>query len=116
MKSTLSEAAFQAMSLMIGSAPNANSKRSLFSNKTGIAFSSGVTPVPKTETDIQRRETFEEDTKDDASDFGNHGRRSTRGPGRGRAYTPIARKKSAIQLGVGRKLRQQEFRNKRRIS
>jgi len=43
------------------------------------------------------------DTKDDASDFGDHRRRSTRGTGRGRIYAPIARKKSAIQLQVGKK-------------
>ena len=38
MKSTLSVTAMQAMRLMIGSGPNANSKRSLFSHETGIVF------------------------------------------------------------------------------
>jgi hypothetical protein len=56
MKSILSVTAFQAMSLMIGSGPNANSKSSLFSPKTGIAFRSTTT---RTEIDIQRMGTME---------------------------------------------------------
>ena len=52
MKSILSVMASQAMSLMIGTGPNVNSKRSLFSNEAGIAFSSSASPTPRTEIDI----------------------------------------------------------------
>src|SRR5713226_5443967 len=69
MKSILSVTATQAMSLMTGSELNANSKSSLCSLKTGIAFSRSVTPAPRTEIDIRRRETMERETKDVASDF-----------------------------------------------
>jgi hypothetical protein len=48
-KSISNAAPVQAKSLTIGSEPNANSKGSLFSHETGIAFSRGVTPTPKTE-------------------------------------------------------------------
>src|SRR5882762_8130317 len=54
MKSILSVTATQAMSLMTGSELNANSKSSLCSLKTGIAFSRSVTPAPRTEIDIRR--------------------------------------------------------------
>src|SRR6266702_1188251 len=69
MKSILSVTATQAMSLMTGSELNANSKSSLCSLKTGIAFSRSVTPVPRTEIDIRRMETMERETKDVANDF-----------------------------------------------
>ena len=59
MKSILSVAASRAMSLMIGSGPNVNSKRSLFSNEAGIVFSSGVALTRKTEIDNRRMETIE---------------------------------------------------------
>jgi len=59
MKSTLSMTARQAMSLMIGSGPNVNFKRSLFSNKARIVFRSGVSSTPTTEIDIQGGETSE---------------------------------------------------------
>jgi len=44
---------------MIGSGPNVNSKRSLFSNEAGIVFSSGVALTRKTEIDNRRMETIE---------------------------------------------------------
>src|SRR5713226_8925418 len=69
MKSILSVTATQAMSLMTGSELNANSKSSLCSLKTGIAFSRSVTPAPRTEIDIRRMETMERETKDVANDF-----------------------------------------------
>src|SRR6266436_664916 len=69
MKSILSVTATQAMSLMTGSELNANSKSSLCSLKTGIAFSRSVTPAPGTEIDIRRMETMERETKDVANDF-----------------------------------------------
>src|SRR5258705_11359038 len=47
MKSILSVAASQAMRSMIGTGPNANSKRSVFLLETGIAFNSGRTLVGK---------------------------------------------------------------------
>ncbi len=59
MKSILSVTASQAMSLMIGSGPNVNSKRSLFSNKAGIVFSNGTALTPKMEIDIRRMETMD---------------------------------------------------------
>jgi len=59
MKSILSITGSQAMSLMIGSGPNVNSKRSLFSNEVGIVFRSSSTPIPRTEIDIQRMGTTE---------------------------------------------------------
>ncbi len=59
MKSILSVTDYQAMSLMIGSGPNVNSKRSLYSNAVGIVFSRSVTPAPRTEIEIQRMETME---------------------------------------------------------
>src|SRR6267154_2473322 len=58
MKSILSVTATQAMSLMTGSELNANSKSSLCSLKTGIAFSRSVTPAPGTEIDIRRMENY----------------------------------------------------------
>src|SRR5216683_8403944 len=70
MKSILRVTATQAMSLMTGSELNANSKSSLCSLKTGIAFSRSVTPAPRTEIDIRRMETMERETKDVAVDFG----------------------------------------------
>src|SRR5467141_1305 len=69
MESILSVTATQAMSLMTGSELNANSKSSLCSLKTGIAFSRSVTPAPRTEIDIRRMETMERETKDVATDF-----------------------------------------------
>src|SRR3989475_1282247 len=69
MKSILSVTATQAKSLMTGSELNANSKSSLCSLKTGIAFSRSVTPAPRTEIDIRRMETMERETKDVANDF-----------------------------------------------
>ncbi len=69
MKSILRVTATQAMSLMTGSELNANSKSSLCSLKTGIAFSRSVTPAPRTEIDIRRMETMERETKDVANDF-----------------------------------------------
>jgi hypothetical protein len=59
MKSILSVTASQAMRSMIGSGPNVNSKRSLFSNEPGIASSKGIAPIPQTEIDIWRTETME---------------------------------------------------------
>src|SRR5712664_2959282 len=69
MKSILSVTATQAMSLMTGSELNANSKSSLCSLKTGIAFSRSVTPAPRTEIEIRRMEMMERETKDVANDF-----------------------------------------------
>src|SRR5437899_1525723 len=69
MKSILSVTATQPMSLMTRSELNANSKGSLCSLKTGIAFSRSVTPAPRTEIDIRRMETMERETKDVANDF-----------------------------------------------
>src|SRR5467141_3571137 len=69
MKSILSVTASPAMSLMIGTGPNVNSKRSLFSNGVGIVFSSGVAPTPKTEIDIRRGKQWKGETNDEAGDF-----------------------------------------------
>jgi hypothetical protein len=69
MKFILSVTACQAMSLMIGSGLNVSSKRSLFSNEAGIVFSSSATPTPRTEIDIQRTETVEGETNDDARTY-----------------------------------------------
>ena len=52
MRSILGVTASQATSLTIGSGPNANFKRWLFSNEAGIVFRSGV--APKSEIDIRR--------------------------------------------------------------
>src|SRR6266851_235917 len=68
MKFILSVTASQAMRLMIGTGPNANSKRSLFSNAVGIVSRSGVAPTPKTEIDI-RRKTMERGINEEAGDF-----------------------------------------------
>src|SRR5229473_3107016 len=68
MKSISSVTASPAMNLMIGSGPNANSKRSLFSNAVGIVSRSGVAPAPKTEIDI-RRKTMERGINEEAGDF-----------------------------------------------
>src|SRR3977135_2065187 len=66
MKSILSATASQAMSLMIGTGPNANYKRSLFSNKAGLVLSRWLAPAPKTEIDSRRMETMERGNDDDA--------------------------------------------------
>ena len=58
MKSILNVAACQAVNLTIGSRPNANSKRSLSSNKIGIVFSDSV-QIQETEIDTRRMETME---------------------------------------------------------
>ncbi len=55
MRFILSVTASQAMSLMIGSGPSVNSKRSLSSSKAGIVFS-GVALTPRTEIEIRRME------------------------------------------------------------
>src|SRR5258708_31729715 len=80
MKSILSVTATQAMSLMTGSELNANSKSSLCSLKTGIAFSRSVTPAPRTEIDIRRMETMERETKDPASALRNECTQQTMKP------------------------------------
>jgi hypothetical protein len=59
MKSILSVTVSQAMNWLIGSGPNVNSKRSLFSNEPGIALSEEIAPIPKTEIDIWRWKTME---------------------------------------------------------
>jgi len=59
----------QAMSLMIGTGLNANSKRSLSSPKTGIAFRR-LAPSPKAETDISATwKRLKGQSDDDADDF-----------------------------------------------
>jgi hypothetical protein len=68
-KSILNVTASQAMNWMIGSGPNANSKKSLFSNVVGVVFSNGVTPTPNTEIDIRPMETMERETNDDAGEW-----------------------------------------------
>ena len=59
MKSISSMAATQAMGLMIGFRPNANSKRSLVLQKIGIVVSSGVALIQEKKIDIRRMETME---------------------------------------------------------
>jgi hypothetical protein len=59
MKSISSMAATQAMGLMIGCRPNANSKKSLVSQKIGIVVSSRVALIQETKIDIRRMETME---------------------------------------------------------
>jgi len=59
MRFILSVTASQAMSLMIGSGPSVNSKRSLSSSKAGIVFS-GVALTPRTEIEIRRMEKEKE--------------------------------------------------------
>jgi hypothetical protein len=54
-----STAASQAMRLMIGIRPNANSKRSLVSQKIGIVVSSSVALIQEMKSDIRRMETME---------------------------------------------------------
>src|SRR6266436_625820 len=55
MKSISRAAVSQAVNLMIGSGPSANSERSLFSHKTGIVLSS-IAAILETEIEIQRAE------------------------------------------------------------
>ncbi len=50
-------AVFQAANLMIGLGPSANSERSLFSQKTGIVFSS-IAAILETEIAVERAETM----------------------------------------------------------
>lgn len=59
MKSISSMAATQAMSLTIDFRPNANSKRSLVSQKIGIAVRSRVALIQETKIDIRRMGTME---------------------------------------------------------
>jgi hypothetical protein len=86
-----SAAPIPAKNLTIGSEPNANSRRLLFSHEAGIASSNGVSAAPKTESDIRRMAPMERGNNDDASDFRNRDRRSPRN-GRYRADTPIEQK------------------------
>src|SRR6266850_4165697 len=70
MKSILSVTASQAMSLMIGTGLNANSKRSLSSPKTGIAFRTGLPRVRKPKLTISAtRKRLKGQSDDDADDF-----------------------------------------------
>src|SRR3979490_372701 len=70
MKSILSVTASQAMSLMIGTGLNANSKRSLSSRKTGIVFRTGLPRVRKPKLTIgATRKRLKGQSDDDADDF-----------------------------------------------
>jgi len=60
----------QAMSLMIGTGLNANSKRSLCSPKTGIVFRTGLPRVRKPKLTISAtRKRLKGQSDDDADDF-----------------------------------------------
>src|SRR6267378_3246509 len=70
MKSILRVTASQAMSLMIGTGLNANSKRSLSSPKTGIAFRAGLPRVRKPKLTISATwKRLKGQSDDDADDF-----------------------------------------------
>src|SRR6266404_781654 len=70
MKSILSVTASQAMSLMIGTGLNANSKRSLCSPKTGIVFRSGLHRLRKSKLTISAtRKRLKGQSDDGADDF-----------------------------------------------
>src|SRR6267143_2825282 len=70
MKSILSVTASQAMNLMIGTGLNENSKRSLSSPKTGIAFRSGLPRHRKSKLTISAtRKRLKGQSDDDVDDF-----------------------------------------------
>src|SRR5580704_11964869 len=89
MKSTLSVTASQAMSLMIGSGPNANSKRSLFSHETGIVVRTTLLRFQMLKLPCRTRKRERDQVNDHARDFGKHGCRSPR-CSRGRIHSPIS--------------------------
>src|ERR1700722_7246539 len=94
MKSILSVATSQGMSLMIGSGPNASSKRSLFSHETGSVFNSGLPRLRKRKLIFGLWKRRKGETNDDAVDFSNCDRLSRRS-GRGRIHRPIVQKQGA---------------------
>jgi outer membrane protein TolC len=102
MKSISSVAASQEMSLTIGTGPNANSKRSLFSHETGIVFNSGLPRLRKLKLTFGLWRRREGETNDDADDFSNRDWRSRRS-GRCRVHKPIAQKQGADPTWRGQK-------------
>src|SRR5260370_2342136 len=94
MKSISSVTAAQGTSLMIGSGPNANSKRSVFSHETGIAFNNGSPRLRKLKLIFDPWKRRKGEANDDNDDFSNRDRHSF-GDGCDRVYTPIAQKQGA---------------------
>jgi hypothetical protein len=104
-------AASQATRLTIGSGPNANSKRSLFSHETGIVFNSGLLQLRELKLIFSPCKQRKGETNDDADLIIVIGLAFVLAAA---AYTSRSRKyKEPMQLGVGRKLRRQEFGNQR---
>src|SRR5882762_3361656 len=101
-KSISSVATSQAMRLTIGSGPNANSKRLLFSHETGIAFSSGLPRLARRKLTFGAWKRWKGETNDDADDFSNRDRRSSRG-GRDCVHKPIAQEQGANPTWRGQK-------------
>ena len=75
--------------LMIGSAQNANSKRSFFSHETGIVFRTRLLRFQMLKLPRRTRKRERDQVNDDARDFGKHGRRSPR-CSRGRIHSPVS--------------------------
>src|SRR5580692_666596 len=90
------------MSLMIGSGPNANSKRSLFSHETGIVFNSGLYRLRKLKLIFGLWKRRKGETNDDADDLSNRDRRSRR-TGRDCVHKPIPQEQGADPTWRGQK-------------
>src|SRR5216684_1820687 len=102
MKSIWSVATSQVTRLTIGSGPNANSKKSLFSHETGIVFNSGLHRLRKLKLIFGLWKRRKGETNDDAHDFSNRDRRS-RGTGRGGVHKPNAEEQGADPTWGGQK-------------
>jgi hypothetical protein len=77
----------QAVRLMIGSGQNVNSKRSLYSHETGIAFRTRLLRFQMLKLPFRTRKRGRDQVNDDPRDFGKHGLRSPRSSG-GHIYSP----------------------------
>ena len=102
MKSTLSVGTSQAMSLTIGSGPNANSKRWLSSYETGIVLNSELHRLHKLDLTFKLWKRGKGDSDDDSYDFSNRDWRSHRS-GRGCVHGPIAQEQGADPTWRGQK-------------
>src|SRR5277367_294911 len=94
MKSILSGTASQAMSLMIGSGPNVNSKRSPSSHETGIVFTTRLLRFQMLKLPFRTLKRGRHQVDDLARDFGKHGHRSPRGSC-GHIHSPVSQDKGA---------------------
>src|SRR5882762_1150986 len=102
MKSIWSVATSQATRLTIGSGPNENSKRSLFSHETGIVFSSGLHRLRNLKLIFGLWKRREGETNDHADDLSNRDRRSCC-TGRGCVHKPNAEEQGATPTWRGQK-------------